>query len=143
MIYLERDLMLFSLIYSDVSGGGYPTPKLNHDTLYKLFFYSVDRKQNIFKLDRISLRKIILESVHILKLENPRIKAEKKVENTVLYFLSEDGILNLERLKKRGFSRMAKNTGFGGITQNLVFVNQKRNSKREYAYIFSNTMRKA
>lgn len=93
--------MLFSLIYSDVLEGRYPVPKLSHDILYKLFFYSVDRKQNIFKLDRNSLRKIILESVHILKLENPRIKAEKRVEKAVLYFLSEDGILNLERLKIR------------------------------------------
>lgn len=101
MIYLERDLMLFSLIYSDVSGGRYPVPKLSHDILYQLFFYSVDRKQNIFKLDRSSLKKIILESVHILKLKNPRIKAEKRLEKTLLYFLSEDGILNMERLKSR------------------------------------------
>ncbi|WP_169712886.1 DNA-processing protein DprA [Psychrilyobacter atlanticus] len=34
-------------------------------------------------------------------MENPRIKAEKRVENTLLYFLSKDGILNLERLKSK------------------------------------------
>lgn len=101
MVYLKRDLMLFSLIYSDVSRGGYPAPKLSHDILYKLFFYSIDMKQNIFKLDKNSLKKMILEVIHILKLENPRIKAEKKVENALLYFLSEGGILNLERLKIR------------------------------------------
>ncbi|MEI6855963.1 DNA-processing protein DprA [Psychrilyobacter sp.] len=101
MLYTKEDFMLFSLIYSDVLQGRYPVPKLSHDTLYRLFFYSVDRKQNLFKLDKISLRKIILESVHILKLENSRIKAEKRVENAVLYFLSEDGILNLEKLKIR------------------------------------------
>jgi len=101
VVYLKRELMLFSLIYSDVIEGGYPVLKLSHDILYKVFFYSIDREQNIFKLDRISLRKIILESVHTLKLENPRIKAEKRVENAIAYFLSEDGIFNLERLKKR------------------------------------------
>ena len=101
MLYTKEDLMLFSLIYSDVLRGRHPAPKLNHDTLYKMFFYSIDRKQNIFKLDGISLKKLILESVHILKLENSRIKSEKRVENAVLYFLSEDGISNLERLKIR------------------------------------------
>ncbi len=93
--------MLFSLIYSDISKEGYPVPKLNHDTLYKLFFHSMGRKQNIFKTDSIFLKKIILESVHILKSENPRIKSEKRVENALSYFLSKDGILNLERLKIR------------------------------------------
>lgn len=39
--------------------------------------------------------------MHILKLENPRIKAEKRVENALLYFLSKDGILNLKKLKSR------------------------------------------
>ncbi|UUV19445.1 DNA-protecting protein DprA [Fusobacteria bacterium ZRK30] len=101
MVYQKGDLMLFSLIYADVSRGGYPAPKLSHDILYKLFFYSADRKQNIFRKDRNSLKKIILESVHILKLENPRIKAEKRVENALLYFLSEEGMLNLKRLKSR------------------------------------------
>jgi len=101
VIYHDKELMLFSLIYSDISEGGYPVPKLSHDLLYKLFFYSVDRKQNIFKMDRNFLRKIILEAVHILKLENPRIKAEKRVKNALLYFLSKYGILNLERLELR------------------------------------------
>ena len=101
MIYHDKELMLFSLIYSDISEGGYPVPKLSHDLLYKLFFYSVDKKQNIFKLDINSLEKIILEAVHILKLENPRIKGEKRVKNALLYFLSKHGVLNLERLKLR------------------------------------------
>lgn len=45
------------------------------------------------------MRKTILKSIHILKQVNPRIKIEKRIENAILYFLSEDGILNLERLK--------------------------------------------
>jgi len=101
MIYLNKELMLFSLIYSDIFQGKYPIPKLSHNILYKLFFYSLDKEQNIFKLDRISLRKIILKSLCILKLENHRIKIEKIIENTISYFLSEEGILNLEKLKNR------------------------------------------
>jgi len=101
MIYRERDLLLFSLIYSDISEGVYPTPKLSHDILYKLFFYSISKRQNIFKLDIDSLRKMILETVDILKSDSPRINDKKKVEDTLLYFLSEGGIFNLERLKIR------------------------------------------
>jgi DNA processing protein len=101
VIYLKKDLMLFSLIYSDILEGEYPAPKLDHNILYKLFFYSLDKEQNIFKLDQISLRKMILKSLHTLKLGNHRIKIEKKIENTISYFLSEQGILNLEKLKCR------------------------------------------
>lgn len=101
MLYTNRDFMLFSLIYSDVLQKVYPAPKLSHDILYKLFFYSVKKKENLFKLDKVSLRRIILESIHILKIENPKVNAEKKIKNAISYFLSEDGILNLKRLKNR------------------------------------------
>jgi len=74
---------------------------LSHDILYKLFFYSLKEEQNIFRMEQISLRKMILKSLDILKLRNNRIQLEKKKENVVSYFFSEKGILNLEKLQFR------------------------------------------
>ncbi|HAS79303.1 MAG TPA: hypothetical protein DCR90_00150 [Fusobacteriaceae bacterium] len=74
---------------------------MSHDILYKLFFYSLKEEKNLFKLEQVSLKEMILKSLHILKLKNRRIQLEKKKENALLYFLSEKGILNLKKLKCR------------------------------------------
>ena len=99
MLYTNEDFMLFSLIYSDLGGERFKSPKLNHDILYRIFFHSIEKKKNIFNLDSSLLKKLILESVHILKQENPRINSESRLEKAILYFLSFYGKENLERLK--------------------------------------------
>jgi len=101
MLYSKENFMLFSLIYSDLGGGRFKTPNLPHDILYRIFFHSIDKNKNIFELDNFRLESLILESAHILKQENSRIKIEKRIEGAMLYFLSEDGTENLNRLKRR------------------------------------------
>ena len=43
---------------------------------------------------------------------------------------------------KKEVIKMVKNTEFGGIIPNLVFVNQKKSTKMEYVYTSLNTMKK-
>ncbi len=101
MLYSKEEFMLFSLIYSDLGGGRFKTPNLPHDLLYRMFFHSLYKNRNIFKINDSQLENLILESAHILKQENPRIKIEKRIEVAEEYFLSKEGKENLKNLKGR------------------------------------------
>jgi DNA processing protein len=100
MLYTEKDMMLFSLIYSDLDGNQrFHSPKFPHDILYRIFFHSISKNKNIFKVDDLILKNLILEGAHILKQENPRINIEKRIEKATKYLLSEGGKINLNQLK--------------------------------------------
>jgi DNA processing protein len=95
-------MVMFSIIYSKVEKkNGFLSAKIHHDILYRLFFHSNYKNENIFNLTKEELKKIILESAHILKQENSRIKVEERVKNIMSYFFDETQGKNLEILKER------------------------------------------
>lgn len=88
MIYSNQEMILMSLIYSDITEGRFASPKLSHKALYAVFNYSLEQNINFLEIKNISELKIFfVNSIKKLK-ETSQIRDEEKyIEELSLYFI--------------------------------------------------------
>ena len=97
MIYTLENYILFSLIYSSVKEGRFPSQEYDNDILVEVFRTSITDEENIFEASKDKKLEIINKSAKILQNRNLRINIEKRIENMRNLFIESDKINNLAK----------------------------------------------
>lgn len=100
MLYDNYEMILFSLIYSDIQNGKFPKPYLSHKALYGIFKESIEQNINFFKLRKYNeIESFLFLVVNNLKKEKKIREIEKYFEELKLYFIKDTTKLNRLRSK--------------------------------------------
>lgn len=88
MIYSDEEMILFSLIYSDVEEGRFARPHLSHKALYSIFWQSISDELNIFAIDNTrNLKELFSNAIKKLKELGQIREEEKYLDELNSYFI--------------------------------------------------------
>lgn len=100
MLYNDSEMVLFSLIYSDVQNGRFARPYLNHKNLYGIFYESLKQNINFFKIDSLNELNVFFDTVVNNLKESGQIReSEKYLEELKTYFIENKS--RFETLKNK------------------------------------------
>lgn len=92
MLYKKIDYIKFSIIYSKITNEIYSKQIINPESLYLLFFLSLEKNINIFTTNTATLENLIQEVTSKLGKENTRINITKRIKELNLFFRDNKNI---------------------------------------------------
>ena len=100
MLYNDFEMILFSLIYSDVQTGKFPRPYLSHKILYGIFNESLKENINFFKIENLNkLDDFFCLVVDRLRESKKIRESDKYLSELRMYFIENN--LRFKNLKDR------------------------------------------
>lgn len=100
MLYNDFEMILFSLIYSDVQAGRFARPYLSHKNLYGIFNESLKQNINFFEIENLNeLNNFFNKVVNNLKDSGQIREVDKYLDELKMYFI--DNTLRFQSLKDK------------------------------------------
>ena len=94
-MYNQKECLVFSIIYSELTEGRFKKPLIDHDILFHLFLETNNKNINIFNLEDPEIEKEIEQISTSFSLKYPRKKVATRKEKLKTLFLNKSRINEL------------------------------------------------